>query len=135
MTTHTIGALEVATTDQGDGTLTLEVIARSRDARPALDAAATALAAWSPSRSRDSITAHPAADQLDEAIGALASHLSPLAGAALRRAHALHAADAAAEQALDLIRSGEVTKAEAARVLGVTRQTIDRWLGVWQPTR
>lgn len=135
MTTHTLGHLEVATTNHGDGTLTLEVIARSHDALPALDAATLALAAWAPSRSRDSVTAYPAADHLDEAVGALASHLSPMEGAALRRAHALHAADAAAEQALDLIRSGEVTKAEAARVIGVTRQTIDRWLGVWQPTR
>ena len=57
-----------------------------------------------------------------------------LADALSRRGQGKRAANEATRDVLDLVRAGEVPKSDAARGLGVTRQTLDRWLGTWTRT-
>lgn len=131
MALYEIGSLDVATTNQGDGFTSIEVIARSRSAEQHLPSADSALTEWHPYHSPDSVAATIPTDELGHVIDTIATNLPPLLGAALKRSHALHLADAATEEALNLVRTDTASKTDAARTLGVTRQTLDRWLGTW----
>ena len=57
-----------------------------------------------------------------------------LADTLSRRAQGKRAANEATRDVLDMVRAGRVSKSRAARELGITRQTLDRWLGTWTRT-
>lgn len=131
MTLYQLGTLTVLTADTSDSS-EITVTAYRKVDETHLTAARTALAPWHPASGPDRVSAFVPASAREDALDALTDALTPLYGAALRRARALHLADVATEDILELVRAGQASKAEAALVLDVTRQTLDRWLGEWQ---
>lgn len=131
MTLYQLGTLTVLTADTSDSS-EITVTAHRQVDETHLTAARDALTPWHPTSGPDRVNAFVPASAREDALDALTDALPPLYGAALRRARALHLADVATEDALELVRAGDISKSEAARVLDVTRQTIDRWLGEWQ---
>ena len=68
------------------------------------------------------------------AAAATAAKLPPATGAGLTYRHARHRLDQAQETVARAVTDHGATKLATAAAAGITRQTLDRWLGDWTRT-